>query len=182
VIEEVMERLEKPGSPTEPIAINLMPASIRDPEFVMWAVTHLREKPQIAKRILFELSEYAVSQNLHAAQVWAEQILPTGVKLGIEHFGRGNTQLNLLAQLRPAYLQIDGSFIRGIDENRDNQQFVDSIVRMAHSHDITVIAEFVETEKELDMLKRLRVDGVRGYALSRPAVWTKEGIEKPNEE
>ncbi|WAW09480.1 EAL domain-containing protein [Oxalobacter vibrioformis] len=180
VIDEVMERLEQPGSPTEPIAINLMPASIRDPEFVMWVVTRLREKPQIAKRMLFELSEYAISQNLHAAQVWAEQILPTGAKLGIEHFGRGNTPVHLLAQLRPAYLQIDGSFIRGIDENRDNQQFVDSIVRMAHSHDIIVIAEFVETTKELDILKSLRVDGVRGYALSRPAIWTKDGIEEPD--
>ncbi|MDL2284589.1 EAL domain-containing protein [Oxalobacter sp. OttesenSCG-928-P03] len=177
VIEDVMARLEKPNPPSEPIAINLMPPSIRDPEFVMWLVTSLREKPAIARQMLFELSEYAISQNLHAAQVWAEQVRPTGARLGIEHFGRGNTSINHLAQLRPSYLQIDGSFIRGIDQNRDNQQFVDSVVRMAHSHDITVIAEFVETPQEIEMLKSLRVDGVRGYALSRPVVWHKDGTE-----
>ena len=175
VIEEVMERLALPGSPAEPIAINLMPASMRDPEFVMWTVTKLREKPEIAKRMRFEFSEYAINQNLHAAQVWVEQVMPTGAKTGIEHFGRGSTSISLLASLHPDYLQIDGSFIRGIDENRDNQQFVDSIVRMAHSHDITVIAEFVETATELDMLRSLRVDGVRGYALSMPKIWTQEG-------
>jgi diguanylate cyclase (GGDEF)-like protein len=171
VIEAVMKRLEQPGAPGEPVAINLMPSSIRDHAFVSWVVDRLREKPAIAQRIRFEISDYAISQNMHAARLWADQLQSTGARMGIEHFGRGNTSINQLAQLRPAYLQIDGSFIRGIDQNRDNQQFVDSIIRMAHSHDIQVIAEFVETQEEIAMLRQLRVDGLRGYALSKPDIW-----------
>lgn|GEM_PF-82943 len=177
VIEDVMERLEQPDSPTEPIAINLMLASISDPEFITWITAKLRAKPKIAKRIRFELSDYAISQNLHAVQAWANAILPTGAKIGIDRFGRGNISINDLARLRPSYLQIDGSFTRSINENRDNQQFVDSIVRMAHSHDIAVIAEFVETREELDMLISLGVDGVRGYILSKPEIWKKKGMD-----
>lgn len=180
VIEEVMERMGHPDSPTEPIAINVMPASIRDPEFVMWVVTKLQKNPEIAKRIVFELSDYAISQNLYAAQIWAERIAQTGARIGIEHFGRGNTSVNHLASLRPVYLQIDGSFIRGIDKNRDNQQFVDSLIRAAHNHDILAIAEFVETKEELEVLQSLRVDGVRGYALSRPEIWKKEDSKTPD--
>ncbi|MDR1311284.1 MAG: EAL domain-containing protein [Burkholderiaceae bacterium] len=171
VIEDVFSRLRQGAGPAEPIAINLMPASISDPAFVLWMMTILRENPQIAKQLSFELSDYAISQNLHAARVWMSQISTTGARVGIERFGRSNASLDYIGQLKPAYLQIDGSFIRDIDKNRDNQQFVESLVRLSHSHDILVIAEFVETEEELSVLRSLRVDGVRGYALHRPTVW-----------
>ncbi len=173
VIEEVIERLQKPNRPTEPIVINLMPASIRDPKFVNWLVTKLHKIPEIAKQIFFEVSEYAISQNMNAVHVWAKQIQSTGAKISIEHFGRGNTSINNIALLRPSYLKIDGSFTHNIEENRDNQQFIHSIVQAAHSHDIAVIAEFVETEQELKMLQNLHVDGVRGYLLSKPILWEK---------
>ena len=174
IIEDVIERLEGADSPAEPIAINLMLASIADLEFVHWLIDILRVKPAIAKRLRFELNDFTISQNPFAAQVLADLLQTTEAKIGIEHFGRGNTAFVELTRLNPAYLQIDGSFTRHINENRVSQQFVESTVIAAHSLHIPVIAEFVQTEAELQTLKDLRVDGVRGNFLAEPALWEKK--------
>ena len=173
VIEEVIERLERPDSPRHPIAINLMQSSVADFEFVNWLTESLKAKPQIAARMRFELNDYTISQNPFAVQVLANQIMTTEAKIGIEHFGRGNTTFAELTHLNPAYLQIDGSFTRDIDQNRVSQQFVESTVIAAQSLNIPVIAEFIETEAELQALKNLRVDGVRGHFLSVAKLWEK---------
>jgi EAL domain-containing protein (putative c-di-GMP-specific phosphodiesterase class I) len=110
-------------------------------------------------------------RNLHAVQAWIRRIAPTGARVGIDHFGRGFSSINYLSTLRIEYIKIDGSFIRGIDQNKENQSFVESLVNIAHGLDILVLADSVETEKELGMVRTLRFDGVQGYGVRRPEVW-----------
>jgi len=172
VIGDVLSRLMRQDDiVTGAIAINLLPASICDPEFVEWVYAELSAHPVEAARIRFELSDYAVMQNLHAVQAWIRRIVPTGAKIGIDHFGKGFSSINYLSTLRIEYIKIDGSFIRGIDGNKDNQSFVESLVSIAHGLGILVIADSVETDAELEMLKTLRFDGVQGYGVGRPEVW-----------
>jgi diguanylate cyclase (GGDEF)-like protein len=171
VISEVLGRLKNPGAWTGVVAINLLAASISDPEFVEWAFSELSAHPVQAARIRFELSDYAVMNNLHAMQAWIRRIAPTGARIGIDHFGRGFSSINYLSTLRIEYIKIDGSFIRGIDSKKDNQSFVESLINIAHTMDILVIAESVETAEELAMVQTLRFDGVQGYGVRRPEVW-----------
>ncbi len=171
VMAEVLARLRRQGDTVGTVAINLLPASISDPEFVDWAHAELSAHPVQAARIRFELSDYAVMRNLHAVQAWIRRIAPTGAKVGIDHFGKGFASVAHLSALRVEYIKIDGSFIRGIDGNRENQALVESFVNIAHSMDILVIAESVETETEMAMVRTLRVDGIQGYGVCRPEIW-----------
>lgn len=171
VITDVLQRLQGEQGSIDTIAINLLPASICDPEFVEWVYAQLSAQPAFAGRLCFEMSDYAVTQNLHAFQAWIRRIVPTGARVGIDQFGKGFASIRHLSTLNLAYVKIDGSFIREIDKNRDNQSFVESLVNIAHGQDIVVIADSVETEGELETVRRLRVDGVRGYGVDMPMVW-----------
>lgn len=171
IVSGVFEQLSKQNHQTSGVSINLMPASIRDPEFVTWLSTILTSYPLLANRISFELDDYGIAQNLYAALSFQQAIASSGAQIGIDHFGRNITTLSSLGALKPAYLKIDGSFIRGINTNRDNQQFVEMLVNMAHAQDILVIAESVENASEMEMIRELRLDGLQGYALHRPEVW-----------
>ena len=171
IVTAVLEQLAKQENLAGNVSVNLMPASIQDPEFVTWLSSTLLSRPKLANRLLFELDDYGISQNLYAALNLQQAIASTGAGIGIDHFGRNITALSSLGALKPAYLKIDGSFIRNIDTNRDNQQFVELLVTMAHAQDILVIAESIENDNEMEMVRKLRVDGLQGYALHRPEVW-----------
>lgn len=171
IVSAVLEQLAKQENTEGNVSINLMPASIQDPEFVTWLSSTLASRPKLASRLLFELDDYGIAQNLYAALNLQQAIASTGAGIGIDHFGRNITALSSLGTLKPVYLKIDGSFIRNIDTNRDNQQFVELLVTMAHTQDMLVIAESIENNHEMEMVQKLRVDGLQGYALHRPEVW-----------
>lgn len=180
IVTAVIEQLAKQENPEGNVSINLMPASIQDPEFVTWLSSTLASRPKLANRLLFELDDYGIAQNLYAALNLQQAIASTGAGIGIDHFGRNITALSSLGALKPVYLKIDGSFIRNIDTNRDNQQFVELLVTMAHAQDILVIAESIENRNEMEMVKKLRVDGLQGYALHRPEAWISNVPESLN--
>lgn len=171
VITEVLKRLAHQDAAAGMYAINLLPQSIADPEFVEWLCAELSANPARAARICFEMSDYAVMQRLSAMQAFCRRMAQSGAKVGIDQFGKGFSSVNHLGTLKIHYIKIDGSFIRGIDGNRDNQAYVESLVNIAHGMDILAIAESVENAAELAMVQRLRCDGARGYGISRPEVW-----------
>ena len=70
--------------------------------------------------------------------------------------------------LKLNYLKIDGGFIKNIHEQEGNQTFIRSLVDIAHSLGILVIAESVENENEFSMLEKLKVDGAQGYFVGKP--------------
>lgn len=171
VLGEVLSRLKQKSAET--VCVNLMPESIGNSEFVEWAYQQLMANPAQAARIHFELSDYAVSKNVPSMQAWIKRMEPTGAKVGIDRFGKGLASTEYLSSLKVKYIKVDGSFIRGIDESRENQFFVESLVNLAHGLDILVIAESVERPEELAMVQRLRVDAVQGYSVKMPEEWKK---------
>ena len=180
IVTAVFGQLASSGAPDVPIAINLMAASIADPEFIAWLSAELASRPDLSGKILFELDDYGVLQNPLAAHLFQQTVSAYGISVGIDHFGRNMTALSALGSLKPDYLKIDGSFTRHIDAHKDNQQFVEVLVNAAHAQDMKVIAESIEHPAEVDMLIRLRVDGLQGYALSRPHVWIAYPFPKEN--
>ena len=171
VVEDVVARLAQPANAQMAAAINLFPSSIQDAGFVAWLVELLRRDRGIASRLSFEVTEHGVTDKLDALRGWIERIAETGARTGLDQFGRGFTSFDYLSTLKLNYVKIDGGYVRGIDVNKDNQIFVDSLVKIAHGLDIEVIAESVETPAERETLKSLRVDGVKGFGVKRPEPW-----------
>lgn len=171
VVSETLARLGRPENAGLVMAVNLFPMSIQDSGFVSWLSDILHKYASVAPRIAFELIEYGATDNLDALRGWVEQIARTGAKTGLDQVGRGFKSFDYLHKLKLDYIKIDGGYTRDIHKNKDNQFFVDSLVKFAHGHNIYVIAESVETQDEWNMLKNLRVDGVKGYGVGQPEKW-----------
>ncbi|NJD07540.1 MAG: EAL domain-containing protein, partial [Methylococcaceae bacterium] len=150
-------------------AVNLASPSLADPEFLNWLADALHAEPDAAARIVFETSEYGVIGNLDHVRGFLRRIDPLGSRFSLDHFGRGFASFAYLHSLRVDYLKIDGSFIRQIGANRDNQFFVQALTKAAHDLEIKVIAEAVESPDERDTLLRLKLDGIQGYLSGPPS-------------
>jgi len=171
IVSDVLARLERPENAGVVMAVNLFPMSIQDSGFISWLCDILRQHAGAAPRIAFEVMEHGVTDKLDALRGWVERVSALGAKTGLDQVGKGFKSFNYLSELKIDYIKIDGSYARGIHESRDNQFFVDSLVKYAHGLDIQVIAESVENREEWEMLKSLRVDAVKGYGVARPAEW-----------
>lgn len=172
IVAEALTRLARPENAGRVMAVNLFPQSILDSSFTAWLYDVLRVNAGVAPRIAFEVMEHGVTDKLDALRDWVERVSALGAKTGLDQVGKGFKSFSYLAALKIDYIKIDGGYARGIHENRDNQFFVDSLVKYAHALDIQVIAESVENREEWDMLKTLRVDGVKGYGVARPEEWS----------
>ena len=171
IVVETLARLEYPENSDVVMAVNLFPMSIRDSGFVTWLCDTLRRYAHVAPRIAFELTEHGAVGNLDALRGWVEQMSSLGVKTGLDQVGKGLKSFDYLNKVKLDYIKIDGSYTRDIHTNKENQFFIDSLVKFAHGHNIYVVAESVETREEWDMLKNLRVDGVKGYGVGQPKNW-----------
>ena len=170
VVSEVMARLAKGGDGV-PVAVNLFPNSILDPAFNDWLVAELGRQPAVARQMILEVSEYGAVEDVSRLKSWVDRIRTTGAKTSIDHFGKGFSSFGYLCDTRIDYLKIDGSFISGIQENRDHRFFVESVIKIAHSLDIKVAAETVENDTEIEALTKLGMDAMMGYGIKPPAKW-----------
>jgi diguanylate cyclase (GGDEF)-like protein len=153
------------------LAINLFPASISHPEFVSWLVARLSEQTDLAQQLCFELPEQEAVAQLDDLRRFINQMVQLGVQVGLDNFGRGFSSFSYLSTLKVHYLKVDGSFSKDIDQNRDNQFFMDAIVKIAHGLDLIVIAKSVETPAEQQMIESLRVDGEQGFGVGGTELW-----------
>lgn len=169
VLEEVM-RLDRNALGVDNIAVNVSPASLRDDSFREWVYASLKDLTSDAPRILFECPEFGAVQNLDLVKEFSTLVREYGHGMGLDHYGQSFSHLGYLQSLRPDYVKIDRAYTGELkDEESDSRFFIGSLCSVAHSLDITVIAEGVETEHQWEILKELNVDAVQGYAIARPA-------------
>jgi diguanylate cyclase (GGDEF)-like protein len=153
-------------SPT--LIINLSTRSIQDDEFIQWLSGHIRDHRALASKVIFELPEYAVHLAYDTIKRFVDSAGPLGYRFSIGHFGLGTIAFSYLQSLDVHFIKVDRSFVTDIATNTDNQFFIQSVVQIAHTRDMLLIAEGVETEADLATLERLGVDAAMGYLLGRP--------------
>ncbi len=149
-------------------AVNLSRASLEDEKFLEWLKSTLSQYPARAKSIIFETPEYGLKTNLNAMHESIRLVRELGCSFSLDHFGTGSADFGYLLNTKIDYIKVDGSYVRGLDHNDDNCFFVKSITDIAHGLDIQVIAEYVETEAEWKMLRKLNIDGGQGHYVGKP--------------
>ncbi|KQC08327.1 MAG: diguanylate cyclase [Smithella sp. SDB] len=165
IIEEVI-KLDRNKLGTETIAVNLSPSSLRDESFVQWIQQTLVNLPENAPMVIFEFPEFGAVQNENLIKSFGAIIRAHGHKLGLDHYGQSCGNLKYLQSLRPDYVKIDRAYTTELkDEDSDSRFFIRSICSVAHSIDVVVIAEGVETENQLQHLKELNIDAIQGYII-----------------
>ena len=168
VIEEVMQ-LDRNLLGVGNIAVNVSPASLQDDSFRQWLQSALKTLPLTAPRIIFEFSEFSALQNLNLVRDFSVLVREYGHAMGLDHYGQSFSNLGYLKSMRPDYVKIDRAYTGELkDEESDSRFFIGSLCSVAHSIDIMVIAEGVETEQQWQVLRELNVDAIQGYVVDRP--------------
>jgi len=121
-------------------------------------------------RLVFEIGEEQLPEQA-ALEHLTRRLHALGFGLALQRFGGRFSMIGNLAHLGLAYLKIDGSYIRNIDQEQHKRLFIEAIQRAAHSIDLPLIAERVETEGERRVLKDMGVGGIQGQLVGEPAPW-----------
>ena len=167
VLREAIAKLA--STPTIPaLAVNISGRSFDDPALPQYIAQQLKACGVAPERLQVELTETSAVSDLHDAQRFIEALRHTGCGVCLDDFGTGFSSFAYLKHLQADAVKIDGLFIRNLPHDSDNQLFVKAIVSIAKGlHKIT-IAECVEDEATLEMLRTFEVDLVQGYHLERP--------------
>ena len=147
------------------LAVNLSVRSVQDPLFRQQLLELIAARPALATRLWLEVPESGVFAQLDAFRVFCEAMRSSGCRLGIEHFGRHFKQIGLLHDMALDYVKVDGSFIRDINANPGNQNFLRGLNSIAHKMGLQVYAEGVSDLAELNVLDALGFDGATGPAV-----------------
>ena len=150
------------------LCINISTASLEDDAFISALEGHLSANPHMAQRIIFELPATSLSVVEPAVRSFAKLVKSFDAKLSLHHFGRGTAEFAFMQSLPLDYLKIDRCFIQTIVDDFDAQFFVRSLVTIAKSCDVVILAEGVETQDQWQKLIELGVEGGQGYWLGRP--------------
>jgi diguanylate cyclase (GGDEF)-like protein len=151
-------------------AVNISGRSFDEPMLPQFIAEQLKRYGVAPHRLMVELTETSAVSDLHDAQRFIEALHHTGCGVALDDFGTGFSSFAYLKHLQVDAVKIDGLFIRNLPKEYDNQLFVKAIVTVARGLHKTIIAECVEDEETLVMLRGFGVDSVQGYYLEKPRV------------
>jgi diguanylate cyclase (GGDEF)-like protein len=174
VIEQACKRLKEAdgmGYPGLVFAVNL---SFRQ--------FHDRKMTETIFRIIFnanidtsllelELTESAMMHDPDYAQRCLRELNQLGISFALDDFGTGFSSLSNLQHLPISLVKIDKSFVQGLGHSADSEHIIRAIISLAHSLQISVVAEGVETEGQLEFLRQHHCDEIQGYYYARPMPW-----------
>lgn len=148
--------------------INISGRSLGDEEFLNVISEELDSAEVPGERICFEITETAAIANLRRASRFIKMLRARGCKFALDDFGSGLSSFAYLKNLEVDYLKIDGGFVRDIATDQIDRAMVEAINNVGHVMQIRTIAEFVENQEILEVLRELGVDYAQGYGIAKP--------------
>jgi len=121
-------------------------------------------------RVVLEMTERMAINDFALFHSKVHTLKKTGLRIAIDDVGNGYASLDTIAETAPDYVKIDMFLVRDIQDSPLKQSIVESIVRFCHKNGITTVAEGIEKQPELDMVRRLGVSAVQGYLLGTPSL------------
>lgn len=165
---EQAARWRDAGLKAVPIAINLSARQLRHAGFSVAVANALRDRALEARLIEVEVTESSLMDNPEEARKALLELKTLGVTLAIDDFGTGYSSLAYLKRFPFDTLKIDRSFVRDINTDPEDATIARTIIALAHSLALTVVAEGVETEEQLEFLVANRCDQAQGFLFSKP--------------
>lgn len=149
-------------------AINLSGVSINDAGLLDFLRQELKGKRELPQHLIFEITETAAVADFSAARNFMEYTHELGCAFSLDDFGVGFSSFHYVKHLPVDYVKIDGSFIRHLADSPDDQVFVRALAEMARGFGKKTVAEFVENEQTLALLRAFGVDFAQGYFVGKP--------------
>ncbi len=158
------------------IAVNVSPLQLHSGRLVALVRDNLQREGLQPENLVLELTESTVMEDAASAVEQLGELAELGVRIAIDDFGTGYSSLSYLQRLPIDTLKIDRSFVHGLGSQAGSEAIVQSILALARSLDLTVIAEGVETTEQRDFLREHGCAAVQGYLFAVPAA--AEDVEK----
>jgi len=164
--------------PNVKFAINISGLTAIDRSWQRMLAALVRGKPEIAERMIIEITETVALQDLEETAQFVNAVRDLGCRIALDDFGAGYTSFRYLKMLAINCVKIDGSFVRGLTDNIDNQLFIRTLLGLADGFGLSTVAECVETAAEAALLERRGVHYLQGYHFGAPTIerpWDAQG-------
>jgi EAL domain-containing protein (putative c-di-GMP-specific phosphodiesterase class I) len=171
VVEKAVEEVS--AFPGYRLGFNISGLTATDRSWLRAVTSLLKDKPSVAQDLVVEITETAALYDLDESARFVSTLRDLGCRVALDDFGAGFTSLRHLQALAVDTVKIDGSFVRNLADNHDNQIFLRHLVGLANGFNLLTVAECVETPEEAAILRREGVGFLQGYYFGRPT------LEKP---
>jgi diguanylate cyclase (GGDEF)-like protein/PAS domain S-box-containing protein len=161
-------RWRSAGFPTIRIAVNVSPLQLRNINFINEIKQVIALDSDAASGLELEITESVIMNNIEFNIATLQAIREMGVTIAIDDFGTGFSSLGYLAKLPVDRLKIDRSFVIAMTAGAEGLALVSTIINLAHSLKLKVVAEGVETDEQSHLLQLLSCDEIQGYLFSKP--------------
>lgn len=151
-----------------PVAVNIGSESFLHKNFLSMITSALKQSGLAANRLEVEITESVALHNLEQACSITQDLNDLGVNVSVDDFGTGYSSPGMLRRLPAQRLKIDSSFVRELPSNRFDQAVIKSMLIMANSVDMQVIAEGIESIEQLELLRSLGCEQGQGYWYAKP--------------
>ena len=165
---KAMKDINELESGDKVVAINLSGISLADDDMLDFILTEAMMNDVDFSQICFEITETAAISNLAKATKFIKALRKRGCHFALDDFGSGLSSFAYLKNLPVDYIKIDGSFVKDMQTDSIDRAMVAAITHIGHVMKIRAIAEWVDDEHTLNLLKDIGVDFVQGYHLGRP--------------
>ncbi|MDO8456506.1 MAG: EAL domain-containing protein [Burkholderiaceae bacterium] len=157
-----------PDHPPMQMSVNLAGRQFAQPDLMQQIEAALAETGLDTSSLKLEVTETVLMAHAEAAAVVLEKLRALGIKLLMDDFGTGYSSLSYLHRFPINTLKIDASFVRRMDVDRKNADIIQTIVTLAHTLNMDIVAEGVENAGQLAQLRALQVEYGQGYHFAKP--------------
>jgi len=151
------------------IAINISARMLQDVGFPAQISTLLRDKGVCPEQIELEITESAMMVDPQRALKVIQDLSELGFLISVDDYGTGYSSLAYLRDLPVHALKLDRSFVMNLQQHNGNRVIVESTVQMAHALNLMVVAEGIETQRQLSYLQELECNEAQGFLFGEPA-------------
>jgi len=168
----VLERAvsEASAHPDCSLALNISGLTATDHAWLRLLVSLLRDRPEVAGQLIVEITETAALHDIQESARFVGTLRELGCRVALDDFGAGFTSFRYMQALDVDIVKIDGSFVRNLAENHDNQIFLRHLVGLADAFGLITVAECVESARDASILRQEGVRFLQGYHFGRPTL------------
>ena len=157
-------------NPEISLSINVSGMTAVDPVWLRQLREQLEARPDVASRLILEITETVAIDDIADSSRFVRSVNELGCRVALDDFGAGYTSFRHLRALNVDLVKIDGSFVRDLPTNPDNQLFVKTLISLAKGIGLKTVAEWVETEEEAELLRSEGVDYLQGWHYGKPEI------------
>jgi diguanylate cyclase (GGDEF)-like protein len=151
------------------LSINLSGQTLEDPSILTLIKESLERYDVPASSVIFEITEQSAVTHMEKAQQLIQGIVALGCRFALDDFGTGFSSFSYLKDLPVAFIKIDGAFVRNMATNAVDETMVASMIQIARSLGKLTVAEYVQDDKTIAMLRASGVDYLQGFHVGIPA-------------